>query len=624
MTITADQRRPADQVMWPLVPVPGESLLGFASRTAHHNLLPSGYTILRRAGHSDLQRSYATLMGDVDVDTIARALGIDLQEVLSRRLPGANAPGFVLLHGVEVRKEDIVTHHRRFAPSRLAHDGLHYASSMIKTLPFCPTTWEYLRDTCTTCGRLQGWRGARDLRRCDECGERLASQGMEKVAQDLRSGLTPIAGLLAADPVTRQASLACLPASLSHMSGGEAFELALTMLYIAHPRLGIHRPVVIDPDDQKAFTRALADTASQLAEFPGPLLEGFTASLASGKRMASSSHRRFFRAIAGKLRTGDHPIVTASMAEAVSEIPGEDHASIAGYYDAAEAALGRSSRLIQPARAKGIFINHLVYTGARFRLGFDRKELDELGAVHADRLGVEMVAIDMALPMYAVPQLAAHDLLFVHRHAWWIDQFGMDQTTRAAAEILRKRLRGAASPPGSVEDPIQLSWAMRAFGGGPKPWGAALHALIVGGVPFTLSGPEKTSYIWISRADIDRCCPRTQGVGFPEYSQRDALDILNCSGRSAQRLAAVAKTGLGRTAWRLAAEDLMRIASGCVTAAELSARIGLHATVVAKKLRQRAVPETLIGWDRTAAETELSPLLANGIGGRLLATSECA
>jgi hypothetical protein len=610
--------------MWPLVPVPGESLLGFASRTAHHNLLPSGYTILRRAGHSDLQRSYATLMGDVDVGTIARALGVDLQEVLSRRVPAADAPGFVLLNGVEVRKEDIVTHHRRFGPSRLAHDGLHNASSMVKTLPFCPTTWEYLRDTCMTCGRLQGWRGARELRRCDECGERLATQQMEEVAEHLRPGLATVAGLLDADPATRQAALACLPPALSHLSGGEAFELTLTMLYIEHPELNIHRPVVIDADDQRAFTQALADTASQLPEFPGALLDNFTSSLASGKRMASSSHKRFFRAIAGKLRTGDHPAVTAAMTEAVSEVPGADHPSVAGYYDAAEAALGRSSRLIKSARANGVFINRLVYTRARFRLGFDRQELDELNAVHLDRLGVEMVALGMALPTYAIPQLAEHDLLSVHSHAWWIDQFGMDQTTKAAAATLRKRLRSAASPPGSVDDPIQLSWAMRAFGGGPKPWGAALHSLIEGDVPFTLTGPEKANYIWISRADIDRCCLRTQGAGLAEYSQRDALDILNCGGRFARRLATLARTGLGRTAWRLTAEDLMPIATGCVTAAELSARTGLHANVVAKKLRAKTVPETLIGWDREAAETELSTLLAKGIGGRLVATSECA
>ncbi len=624
MSDVADRVRPADQVMWPLAPLPGESLLGFPARTAHHNLLPSGYTILRRAGHSDLQRSYATLMGDVDVDTIARALGVDVQEVLSRRLPAADAPGFVLLHGVMVRKEDIVTHHRRFAPSRLAHDGIHYASSMIKTLPFCPATWEYMRDTCTTCGRLQGWRGARDLRRCDECGERLADQGTDEVAEDLRAGLATVAGLLDADPATRRASLACLPPSLSHLSGGEAFELALTMLYIAHPELGIHRSVVIDADDQRAFTRALADTARQLAEFPGPLLDGFTSSLASGKRMASASHQRFARAISGKLRTGDHPIVTAAMRGAVSEVPGEGDPLVAGYYDAAEAALGRSSRFIKSARAKGVFINRLVRAGARFRLGFDREELDELGAVHSDRLGVEKVAKDMQLPVYAVPQLADHDLLFVHRHAWWIDQFGMDQTTRAAAAALRNTLRCAASSPESVADPIQLSWAMRAFGGGPKPWGAALHALIEGRVPFMLTGPEQTNYIWISRADIDRCCPRKQGVGLAEYSQRDALDILNCGGRSSQRLATIATTGLGSTTWRIPSEKLMPIATGCVTAAELSARIGLHANVIAKRLRAMKVPEALIGWNREMAETALSPLLATGIGGRLLATSKCA
>ena len=623
MIDVSNRVRPADQVMWPLVPVPGESLLGFASRTAHYNQLPSGYTILRRAGHSDLQRSYATLMGDVEVDIIARALGVDVREVLSRRLPAADAPGFVLLHGVAVRKEDLVTHHRRFAPTRLARDGIHYASSMIKTLPFCSRTWEYLRDTCTTCGRLQGWRGARDLRRCDECGDRLAGQDMESVAEALRPGLATIAGLLDADPATRQASLAWLPPSLSHLSGGETFELALTILYITHPELGIHRPIVIDADDQKEFTQALADTAKQLAEFPQRLFGTFTSSLASGTRMASSSHQRFTRAITGKLRTGDYPKVTAAMCEAVSEVTRDNHASVAGYYDAAEAALGRAANKIAAARSRGVFINRLVYDGTRFRLGFDRQELDELGSVHADRFGVEMAATDLLLPVYAIPQIVGHELLFVHRHAWWIDQFGAYQTTKAAVAALRERLRDAASSTGSLDDPIQLSWAMRAFGGGPKPWGTALHALIDGGVPFRLTGPEKTNYIWISRADVGRCCPRVQGTGLREYSQRDALDILNCNLRSASRLAGLATTGLGRTAWRITAEKLMPIATGCVTAAELSARTGLHANVIAKKLRAMAVPEALIGWDREKAEAELGTLLVNSIGGRLLAAAEC-
>ncbi len=622
MTLGIQRIRPADQVMWPLMPMAGESLLGFAARTAHHNVLPSGYTILRRAGHTDLQRSYASVMGDVNVTTIARALGVSEDEIVARRLPPSARPGFVLFHGEPVRRQDVVTHLRRFAPSRLRADALHVASSMLKTLPFCSLTWEYLRDACTVCGRVQGWRMARDLRRCDECGDRLADQGSRSVPEHMRPALATVAGVLDPDPAVRHAALAELPTNLSHLSGGEAFELSLTVLYIAHPDLSIDRPIALDPVDQETYTEALAGVARLLADFPHSLLKAFTKELSSAKQLCTAAHKRFTRAMAGKMRTGHIPAVTAIISDAIAHLPNDDDPCIAGHSDAAESALGRSYNVIAPARRDGVLKQHLVYTEGRFRLRFDRQELDELGRIHEDRIGVELAAFDLLLPMYAIPQLAAYGLLTVHSHPWWYDQFGMDQTTNAAVAAFNSRLRKKAAPAGTVHDPIQLSWAMRAFGGGPKPWGAALDALLEGGVTFELTGPEKTNYIVISRADVGRCCLNVQGTGLEEYSQRDALDVLNLNLRNAPVLAGVARIGLGRTAWRLPADVLMTIARDCVTAAELSARTGLHANVVARKLRALDAPTGFIGWERSAAETALSDYLADSIGGRLLATSE--
>lgn len=81
----------------------------------------------------------------------------------------------------------------------------------------------------------------------------------------------------------------------------------------------------------------------------------------------------------------------------------------------------------------------------------------------------------------------------------------MDQTTKTDLAAFKAWLRDTAAPSETIADSMRLSWAMRALGGGPKPWGAALHALLESGVPYELTGPEKMNYI-IDRADVAHCC----------------------------------------------------------------------------------------------------------------------
>ncbi|NTS66864.1 hypothetical protein HRV97_17150 [Sphingomonas sp. HHU CXW] len=100
------------------------------------------------------------------------------------------------------------------------------------------------------------------------------------------------------------------------------------------------------------------------------------------------------------------------------------------------------------------------------------------------------------------------------------------------------------------------------------------------------------------------------------------MDIVNLEFRNASAFAQVAHTGLGRSAWRLPANVLLPIAQNCATAAELSARIGIDANVVAKRLRADNVPPAFIGWERNAAEMALADHLVHSIGGRLSVTSE--
>lgn len=113
------------------------------------------------------------------------------------------------------------------------------------------------------------------------------------------------------------------------------------------------------------------------------------------------------------------PAVTTIMADVVSHLPDESNPDFAGYYDVTQAALNRSCHFIAPARRGGLLKERLIFARGPFRLGLDSTELKEAGKIHDDRIGVELAAIGLLLPMYAIPQLATFGLRTVHDHAWW-------------------------------------------------------------------------------------------------------------------------------------------------------------------------------------------------------------
>ena len=127
--------------------------------------------------------------------------------------------------------------------------------------------------------------------------------------------------------------------------------------------------------------------------------------------------------------------------------------------------------------------------------------------------------------------------------------------------------------------------------------------LLDGDVPFTVGDDDvRTNRIMVAADDARRLRRHPPITEQAEYSQRDALEILNGYLRIAVALVGIAADRASGLAWTLGAKALSELAGEGVTAAALAARVGVHAASVSKELIRLDVARWTIGWSRADAE----------------------
>lgn len=611
---------PADQVMWPLTPVPGESLLSWVARTARHNVHASPYTLLRRCGLAYESRPYAALDGDIDRVRLARALGAAVDEVSSRMFSRSDTAGFVMLDGVEVRRNDLITAVRRFSARSVDARKIHAGQAMYRMLPFCPESWEYLLDACSTCGQLQRWRHAWALDRCDGCSTPLSESRGAAVARSLRPALAALSRIIGPDRALRHGTLELLPPELRHLDPGAAIDLACSLALICDPRLPVDRPPRIDLRDQRRLASALAAAWRVMLEWPVAFDDLVRRTVAdsrahTGGRVGEDrgvARQRLLNLLQSRDRVAKLPQIVRLMDRTLEAYGGGEDSAAPGNLLVKPAArrLGITEGEASRGRDEGLLVTRLGISNGRILLNFDAAEIERLEKVRRTRLGAYAVGSRLRIPTYAVERLVERSLLDVEDHPWLVERFGAAVITEDAVKSIQDRLVGMACSQGAIADRIELSMVMKRFGGGPKPWETVFGMLLTGSLRFCILGPQiDARTIFIGDADARRCLTLAPGAGRKTFSQADALEILNLLPKHGSALERLRTANDISPKWEIDGAKLIRAAKRYVSYSELISRTGLYPRTIRESLLTLGCPPPgELGWLRLSAMSRLRDL----------------
>lgn len=592
--------RPAGQPLWPLRPIAGESLLGWGARTAHNNLLPSCYTLLRAAGNDYRDLPNGALGRDDTVPDLARVLGADLSEVSTRMLPPSPYPGFVVLGGVAVRRIALVTDKRRFSPKSLSASAHHRQAWMLRIMPFCVESWEYLKDDCSVCGVVQGWLHARNMRRCDRCGSDLTEQQAETVSPELRTDLALLHSLVADGGALEGAREHISPA-LAPLGPGALLDLACTIAGLIDPEVPHWLGARVNMDHHRRIAAALAQAWKLMEGYPTSVFDGLWN---TGRDEEGRRKQRFTRRLSAALRGDDRlsslPETRVALEQLGDLISGSGADTRNVLVKPAARLLRITEAEVARARDSGDMIVRYGMSNGRVLYGLDEDEVQHLAEVRRNILSPFAVGRRLSLPAYAVHQFVEQESLGSERHPWIVRFHGIPQITEATFASFVHRIRSGASPQQSIRMPVSLARLMRGYGGGPKPWGEVVRLLLLGQIPYHIS-KNGTDFrdIMVSVDDARRLWSIPPANPDGTYIQFDALDILNHPLKKGSDLQPFSAGGTSNSSWTVNGGHVSRIAADRMSFAELVVRTGLQVATARKVMLLRGADEpTRFGWDR--------------------------
>ena len=597
--------RPPEQVLWPEAPINGESLLGWTVRTAHRNVLPSCYTLLRAAGAHYKDNPVAMLLRTERAGPLATILGAARSEVSSRMLHPAANLGFLSINGVPVRTISLVTNKRRFSPATLRSTGTHLSTWMVRTMPFCPRSWEYLQDACISCGAVQGWRKAGDMRRCDACGADVTRQAADHVEDECRDSLGVLAALLDGSSAALEEARQQLPRSLAGLEAGDLIELAVTIAGLIDVDMPNWLSARASIDEHRQVSRAMAGAWTILQRYPTSVVEA----LWNVRTVKPENGAKFTKRLAATLRGDNRLHVPPKVSEALEQLQEVVAGDRAGdrnlMVKPAARLLGATEAAVAAARDGGSLDKRLSMSNGRILFNLDREEIEGLAEIRRTRSCNSAIGLELAIPPYAVAQLVGAKLLDAHSHPWLTASYGGPQATRATIDDFVERLRKSTSTVPLHGPTMTLATVMRGFGGGVKPWAEVFRRMTAPTTPteaisFEL-GPDGKTARDIRIATIDATvCWRLAPVEPEEvYSQLDALDVLNHALKKAKALKGLQVGEASRGKWLISGAGMVAVARDRMSWGELVARTGMETGSIRSAFAKRGLRSpNEWGWDR--------------------------
>lgn len=597
--------------------VPGASLRGLVFDSCFENRIPNTFGMLQHLGMPNRNRVFVSESPHLDTAGLATALRIDESEVLLRRY-APHGRGHCTFHGLHILKARIEDRVRRFSPAAIAAGVLHHpATHELRDLPFSTVGWDELQDSCP-CeaeGVRQNWVTVNGTSRCHSCGGSLGRIPAVPVPEELRPSLEFIANLVDPDPVRQAVALGMLPAAIR--GAGR------TLLYDMVMNLARAISMKADAADFPTRVQALASACRALMLWPAGL---------SGTEPADGCpvhvwhwiRRTYSLMDVGSQRGSprrpvqpDQATVAIGTPPALGYSPsgsrGRMRTGLIGAMAAARLC-GVDEQALKQAWDAGRFTQHEWVLGALRVRAFDPEEVVAIAPLLRVAGTRGRAASHLGLPLYGLEQLLERAIFRPGRPGGGVRQ---SEVHMIAARALGAEIEGAAS---ETRGPaIKFLDAIRHVSGRPKPWGAAVAALLDGTIPFSLGeGAVRhgiAGRLTVSRDAIpqllamrsDETRPTVAIERAERWSGIDALECLNGDKCAPELLAGLDRTGGRGKGLYLASEIIQRAAAG-VTTFDLARRSGLGTTKVASRLMADGVPQIQVGlWKRCHAERVLLP-----------------
>lgn len=581
-----------------VTPIPGESFNGLLHRWAASNFVDRMFDITQAAGVEYPNFQDAAFNERRDLAKIAEKTGIPLWELQSRTLPPGAAPRSRSFFGVSMPKADLELYVRRFAPVSLRLSAHHRALWLIRTLPFCPESWQYLRSTChrESCGVVQRWSTTTGVERCDRCLADLRDSPSTYVPEPLRDALGDVARLLSPDAAQREETLAGLPAALRGVPTHTTYELLIRLIKVVDPSLPAQRTFTHHADPSQ-LSRAMAEAWPLLQTWPEGFLD-FTAEKIRPRINRSDGNNgetmRFLKTGTGRFPCSD-PEVSQLVKEISDSIDVSQSASRGRYLALNEAAgaLGHKQSRLSDLRRKGILRTRFaIKQGVPFA-AFCSDEIAGLRAGFEDRVSIETVRTELGISCHGVEQLLAMGLLDELPHPYFRARYMWVPVSRTSASAFAAKFDSQARISGGK---VSLHHAVRIIGGRMKPWGPILAMLLNRELDYELAEQSEALVrrIYISRSDVSRLrsvyfdTAQTSSFQFERFvTKRDTAETLNLGPVQATDLLRGHYTPRGSRFPAVPIDVVQSLALKYMSAAELAWRLGVSNTrayLLAKKV----------------------------------------
>ncbi|QDP19068.1 TniQ family protein [Sphingomonas xanthus] len=590
-----------------ITPIPGESFNGLLHRWAAANFIDSMLEITRQAGVEYPHVQDVALNERRDLSKIAEITGVPLPELQVRTLP-ADEDGLTRkLFGVSVRKTDLEVRDRRFAPASLRLSAHHRALWMVRTISFCPETWQYLRSTChrDQCGVTQQWSSTFGIERCGRCLADLRDSPSDLVPEEEREALHALVDLLSPDPARKRSILATLPASLGEITPDAAYELLIRLMKVVDPSLPAARTNMHLAGPHQ-LSSAMAQAWRILQSWP----EGFVGLAAERIRARvtrddgnQGESMRFLSLWRNRSQLSD-PIARRIVKEISDFIDISDPVNAARFLtlNAAAAAVGLKQSRLSNLRRAGVLRTRFAIRRDRPMAAFCADEIASLNVGFEDRMSIETARAQLGITCHGVEQLVALGLLDEVAHPYFRARYIWVPLSFASLKAFCGRVETEGRPISGPKVPLDM--AAKVIGGRLKPWGAMLKMLLDGELDYEFLGGLKTlaKAIHIRTSDV----PRLRSIQFDTtsirpfkfqalMSKRDAADTLNLGPNQATRLLSDHITPRGSRSVVVPIEAVEKLAAKYVSAAELAWLLGLSKTEAYFLAKRCGVPHSRPG-----------------------------
>ncbi|EJL37358.1 hypothetical protein PMI01_00714 [Caulobacter sp. AP07] len=212
-------------VLFPLDPIPGETIRGYAGRVAQHNVYGNPSDLLLPAGLSlnDLRR------GRADPRVLAKIYGVGVDQLDPMVPKGlASREHWTTVYGLDGAPYSFRQTPCPISPSGLRRSPHHRFSWSLRRLSFCAEDWSLLVGHCLRCRAQLRWHSG-PIHECSSCHLDLRDGTVSYIQSPDRPYLSVAANLVSFELQVRQSALEQLPNYLRPLAPEDVLSVAVAI-----------------------------------------------------------------------------------------------------------------------------------------------------------------------------------------------------------------------------------------------------------------------------------------------------------------------------------------------------------------------------------------------------------